>query len=252
MVAGQRRSPPLGRKEIGAMWESFHQNVTKPLAKAGIPLAVTPGNHDASAGSRFRLERDTYRAQWLSRQPAVDFLDARHYPFHYAFSVGDVLFASLDATRVGHLSHAEKDWLRKLLETAGPRFRHRVVFSHMPLWPFSAGRETEFLGDRELEAIMRRGRVDLHLSGHHHAFYPGHRDGVRLVSQGCLGAAPRALIGTRERPPRSITVIDFDANGEIRVEALHGPTFEDRIQRDALPARIETRWATIERDDLRP
>jgi 3',5'-cyclic AMP phosphodiesterase CpdA len=250
MVAGQRLAPPLDRGETEAMWRSFHARVSDPLAKAGLPFAVTPGNHDASSGERFRLERQIYRDQWLPRKPAVTFVDATNYPFHYAFQVGDVLFASLDATHVGHLSHAEKEWLRTLLEKTGPRFRHRVVFSHVPLWPFATGRETDFLGDRELEAILQRGRVDLHLSGHHHAYYPGYKDGVRFVSQGCLGAAPRPLIGTRERPPRSITVIDFDATGTVRVEAFRGDGFAQRISRSELPQKIESRWATIVRDDL--
>jgi 3',5'-cyclic AMP phosphodiesterase CpdA len=250
MVAGQRLAPPLGRGEMEAMWRSFHARVSDPLARAGLPFAVTPGNHDASSGERFRLERTVYREQWLPRRPAVAFIDARNYPFHYAFHVGEVLFASLDATHVGHLSRAEKDWLRALLEKDGPRFRHRVVFSHVPLWPFAAGRETDFLGDRELEAILQRSRVDLHLSGHHHAYYPGYKDGVRYVSQGCLGAAPRPLLGDHALPPRSITVIDFDATGAIRVEAYHGAGFTAPISRSALPPRIESRWATIVRDDL--
>ena len=250
MVAGQRLSPPIGRQNLEAMWHAFHRHVSDPLAKAALPFSVTPGNHDASSGERFRLERQIYREQWLPRKPAVEFVDRGDYPFHYAFRVGDVLFVSLDATRIGHLSHAQKEWLRRLLESAGPRFRHRVVFSHIPLWPFTVGRETDFLGDPELERILQHGRVDLHLSGHHHAYYPGYKDGVRYVSQGCLGAAPRPLLGTHEIPPRSIAVIDFDANGTIRIDALRGPKFSTPIARAQLPPRIESRWATIVRDDL--
>ena len=252
MVAGQRLAPPLTRGQIEAMWVAFHRRVSDPVAKAGLPFAVTPGNHDASSGERFRLEREIYREQWLPRKPAVEFLDATHYPFHYAFRVGDVLFVSLDATHVGHLSHAEKSWLQALLEGEGTRFRQRVVFSHVPLWPFAVGREADFLGDHELEKILQRGNVDLYLSGHHHAYYPGYKNGVRYVSQSCLGAAPRPLLGTTETHGRSITVIDLDASGAIRVEAYGGPEFTRRIARSALPARVESRWATILRDDLAP
>jgi predicted MPP superfamily phosphohydrolase len=250
MVAGQRLAPPLGRAEIEAMWQSFHERVSTPLAGAGLPFAVTPGNHDASGGKRFQLERDIYRQQWQDRKPGITFVDHGTYPFRYAFRVGDVLFASLDATYVGHLSRIEKDWLRDLLRREGPRFRHRVVFSHIPLWPFAVGRQSEVLGDAELEAILREGGVDLHLSGHHHAYYPGFKDGVRYVSQGCLGAAPRPVLGTTEPGARSITVIDFDEDGAIRVEAYGGPAYLQRIARDDLPPRIESRWATIVRDDL--
>ena len=250
MVAGQRLAPPLDHEELSAMWRAFHRRVSDPLAAAGLAFAVTPGNHDASSGERFRLEREVYREQWLARKPAVEFVDAAHYPFQYAFRVGDVLFASLDATYVGHLSHAAKNWLRDLLGKVGPGYRHRVVFSHIPLWPFSVGRESEFLGDLELEEILQHGRVDLHLTGHHHAYYPGYKDGVRYVSQGCLGAAPRPLIGTKRIPARSIVVIDFDPTGRVRVEAYRGPGFAEAIPRSALPPRIESRRATLVRDDL--
>jgi hypothetical protein len=250
MIAGQRLAPLLSRGEIEAMWSAFHQRVSDPLAQAGLPFAVTPGNHDASSGHRFELEREIYREQWRPRKPAVDFVDAGAYPFRYAFRLGDVLFISLDATRVGHLSGAEKDWLRGLLSREGRRARHRVVFSHLPLWPFSVGRENEILGDAELESILQEGGVELHLSGHHHAFYPGFKDGIRYVSQACLGAGPRPLLGTTGHSERSITVIEFDEAGAIRVEALGGATYRQAIERGALPPRIESRWATLVRDDL--
>lgn len=252
MVAGQRVSPLLERGEIEAMWRSFHGRVSAPLADAGLALAVTPGNHDASSGKRFHLEREIYREQWLERKPQLAFVDASGYPFRYAFRVGDVLFISLDATHVGHLAREEKDRLRDLLEREGRGVRHRVVFSHIPLWPFSVGRENEILGDAELEAILREGRVDLYLSGHHHAYYSGYKDGVRYVSQGCLGAAPRPLLGERQPAARSITVIDFGADGTVRVAAYGGAGYLQPIVRSELPPRIESRWATIVRDDLSP
>jgi len=250
MVAGQRLAPALSRGEIEAMWRSFHERVSTPLTTAGLPFAVTPGNHDASSGKRFHLEREIYRQQWQDRKPRVAFVDTGTYPFRYAFRVGDVLFAALGATYVGHLSRTGKEWLRDLLKREGPRFRHRVVFSHIPLWPFTVGRESEVLGDTELEEILHDGRVDLHLSGHHHAYYPGYKDGVRYVSQGCLGAAPRPLLGTTEPGARSLTVIDFDEAGTIRVEAYGGPGYLQRIARSDLPPQISSRWATIVRDDL--
>ncbi len=80
MVAGQRR-PHLTRNQVEAMWRSFHAHVSEPLAKAGIPLAVTPGNHDGSAYHGFELERQMYGEQWSARRPAVTFIDATHYPY---------------------------------------------------------------------------------------------------------------------------------------------------------------------------
>jgi 3',5'-cyclic AMP phosphodiesterase CpdA len=250
MVAGQRLSPPLGAEEVLAMWQAFDQHVTIPLAKAGLPFAVTPGNHDAANGPRFAIEREHYRAQWLPRKPALDFVDAADYPFNYAFRVHQTLFVSLDATQVGHLSASRKSWLSQLLTQHGPKHRHRVVFSHVPLWPFAVGRERDYLGDHELEAILQRGRVDVVLSGHHHAYYPGYKDGVRYVSQGCLGAAPRPLLGRREASGRTITVIELASDGRVRVEAYGGAAFDRPVQRATLPPKLTAHGATLVRDDL--
>lgn len=253
MVAGQRLHPPLAGSELEAMWMAFHEHVTEPLQRAGLPLAVTPGNHDASSGARFTLEREIYRRHWTARRPALDFVDSAGYPFDYAFRVRDTLFISLDATFVGPMSSAQKGWLDGALRRhAGTSVRHRVVFSHVPLWPFAVGRERDYLGDRELEAILQRGGVGVHLSGHHHAYFPGYKDGVRYVSQGCLGAAPRALIGQTDAAARSITLLELGADGSASIEAYGGPDFDRPILRDQLPREVRSNVATLVRDDLAP
>jgi len=250
MVAGQRLAPPLGRPALEAMWAAFHDHVTTPLAAAGLGLAVTPGNHDASSGARFALERQVFREQWLRHRPVLDYVDDAHYPLRYAFRAGGALFVSLDATHVGHVSTAEREWLARLLSTEGRRMAHRVVFSHVPLWPFAVGRERDALADPMLEAVLQHGAVGLHLSGHHHAYFPGFKDGVRYVSQGCLGAAPRALLGMHQRSARTITVIELGADGQAVVEAYGGDHFDEPVPRQALPERIMSRAATLVRDDL--
>lgn len=50
-------------------------------------------------------------------------------------------------------------------DTQGSKFKHRVVFSHVLLWPFAIGRERDYLGDHELESILPRGRMGVVLSG---------------------------------------------------------------------------------------
>lgn len=250
MVAAQR-AKPLTRAELDAMWAAFHAHVSDPLSRAGLPFAVTPGNHDAALGANFALDRAVYREQWLPRQPKLALLPGSHWPFGYAFVLGEVFFASLDVTFTGPMPEAERRWLQSLLASpAAAQARQRVLFSHVPLWSFAVGREHERLADRRLEQVVIDGRVDVYLSGHHHAFYPGVKDGVRYVSQGCLGAGPRPLIGTRERTPRSLTLIDFAADGGLRLEALSGPGFDEPIDRQTLPPRIVTPEATLLRDDL--
>jgi predicted phosphodiesterase len=250
MVAGQRR-PHLERPEVERMWKAFHAHVSDPLAAAGIPLAVTPGNHDGSAYRGFEQERSIYREQWRPRSPAVRFVDEAEYPFYYAIEVGDILFISLDATTVGHLPHTQMDWLRQILAKHGPENRQRVIFSHVPLWPFTQGREREFIGDPELEALLLEAGVGLYLSGHHHAFYPGVKDGIALVSQSCLGAGPRRLIGAASRSERSFSWLEFKGN-EIRIAAYREPGFESEIDWATLPRQIHTPAGDMVRADLVP
>ncbi len=123
MVAGQRLNPSLTRAQIEPMWRAFHDKVSDPLTRAGVPFVAVAGNHDASSGERFRLEREIYREQWSGRRPALDFVDTTHFPFRYAFRLGGALFIALDATFVGHLSREERDWLAALLDVRGPRAR---------------------------------------------------------------------------------------------------------------------------------
>jgi len=248
MVAGQRR-PHLARTDVERMWQAFHQHVSDPLAAAGIALAVTPGNHDGSAYGGFELERGIYAEQWGLRKPDVRFLDDAGYPFYYAFEVGDVVFASLDATVLGHLPARQMDWLRALLARNGTGEKRVVVFSHLPLWPFARGREREFIGDPALQALLGQAHVDLYLSGHHHAFYPGVKDGVALVSQSCLGAGPRRLIGTSHKSPQSFTLIEITAD-DVQVAAYAAPLFEAEIDWTTLPAHIRSSVAELVRADL--
>jgi hypothetical protein len=248
MVAGQRK-PHLTRTEVERMWRAFHEHVSDPLAAAGVPLAVTPSNHDGSAYHGFELERRIYAEEWTGRKPALRFVDDRHYPFFYAFGAGGVLFISLDATTVGHLPHAQMHWLRDLLDTHRDRYDRRVAFSHVPLWPFAQRRERDFIGDPALERLLRSAGVDLYLSGHHHAFYPGHKDGIHLVGQSCLGAGPRKLIGTTERSPRSFTLVELEG-GTLRLTALRSPDFTRAIEWDQLPERIRSPAAELIRADL--
>ena len=248
MVAGQRK-PHLTRAEVERMWKAFHRHVSDPLAAAGIPLAVTPGNHDGSAYHGFALERRIYAEQWAPRRPAIDFVDDTHYPFHYAFAAGGVLFVSLDATTVGPLPDTQMAWLRDLLSEHGERYDQRVAFSHVPLWPVAQRRERDFIGDPELERLLQDADVDLYLSGHHHAFYPGHKDGIHHVSQSCLGAGPRKLIGTSERAPRSFTLIELGGK-RPRLTAFQAPHFTRPVDWNRLPRGIRTRAAELTRADL--
>lgn len=247
MVAGQR-VPHLSEKQVNDMWQGFHRHVTKPLQKAGLLMAVTPGNHDGSAYPGFEHERRIYGEQWIQHRPALTFVDDKHYPYFYAFEKSDVLFVSLDVTTTGDLPELQKSWLYKLLELHGERYKHRIVFSHVPLWPFAQRRESGYSGDRELEKLLKDHHIDLYLSGHHHTFYPGYKDGLYLVGLSCLGSGPRKLVGTRTRSPRSVSYLEI--KGDIKLGAKMTPAPGDMIDWHTLPKAINTLTATIQRADL--
>jgi len=249
LVAGQRRKPHLDDTEIAAMWTAFNATVTDPLTKAGIPVLPTPGNHDASAYDGFERERRAYDKVWTGRSPAVSILDGERYPFRYAVERNGVLLISLDVTRTGSLPVEETEWLQQMLREGAGRYRATVLFSHLPLYPFTQGRETEIVTDPALAKIVESGDVDVWLSGHHHGYYPGVKSGVLYLGQSCLGAGPRKLIGQEETAQRSFTMIEVADDGSITQYALIAPDFVDKVPLSSLPERI---GPLVRRDLVRP
>lgn len=69
MVAGQR--PALDDERVQAMWVAFDSVVAAPLRRAGIPLAVTMGNHDASGHPGHERDRRIAAEYWRERRPDV-------------------------------------------------------------------------------------------------------------------------------------------------------------------------------------
>lgn len=249
MIAGQVRDPSQ-RNKLDALWQAFHQTVTRPLAEAGIPLGITPGNHDASAYPGFEDERALYAREWRDRKTGLDFVDAAGFPFNYAFAVKGVLLVSLDVTTTGALPAKDLDWLEALLAEHRDRFSDVIVFSHVPLWPFAEGRDREVTRDERLHAILMSGRVRLYLSGHHHAFYPGVLDGVTYISQACLGSGARKLLGSEAgRAPKGFTHITLDGD-RVLVSAVSAPAFQSTQDWATLPPQIVSDGVRLQRADL--
>lgn len=241
MVAGQQAG-----LDYGAMWDGFHEAVTEPLTDAGIPLAVTPGNHDASGYPAFEGEREIYADEWAARRPSgVDFRDDRQYPLHYSFSMGTALFVSLDDTVVGRLDADQHAWLDGEL-AAGADFPVKIVFGHLPIRPFTQGRENEILDDADLEQTLADRGVSLFLSGHHHGYFPGRHAGLRQVSMACLGAGSRRLVGEDSVSKLAFGWIEIADGAVTSVEAYAAPDFTAPILRETLPERV----GVVARDDL--
>jgi hypothetical protein len=244
MVAGQQAGI-----DYPAMWAGFHAAVSDELAAAGLPFAVTPGNHDASGYPAFAGERELYVAEWMARKPALEYVDDSGYPLRYSFTAGAAFFVALDSTTVGPLDAEQMQWIDEQLgDSDAPT---KIVFGHVPLVPFAVGREEEIIGDPALEAMLEQHGVAMFISGHHHAYYPGRRGTVRHVSMACVGSGPRPLIGTDTAAPRAMLELEIDERGEITVlEALSGPAFDTPIPRAELPESLSYGEWVVTRDDL--
>lgn len=242
MVAGQK--PNLNYR---GMWRSFHRAVTKPLHEAGIPVMVTPGNHDASAYKKYANERRIFAKEWIKYKPDVEYIDDTHYPYRYAFMMEDTLFVSLDDTRAGSLGAEQELWLDEILATDA---ENKVVYGHLPLYPFAKKKVNEVIGDPYVEQLFNKHGVDIFISGHHHAYYPGQRGNLQLLSTPCLGSGARQLINSERSPSRGYVSFTIH-NGELEeLEAWSGKGLSKPIDRKTLPFYVGTEEFQIWRDDL--
>lgn len=246
MIAGQR--PTLSDANVRAMWAAFDSVVAAPLRRAGIPLAFTVGNHDASGHPAHERDRRLAAEHWrdAAHDPGTRRLDGGRYPFYYGLTRGGVLFLALDASTGGMAADtAQLAWLRRTL--AGPQARDarmRIVLGHVPLYAVAEGRNRAGEVQAEpdsLRAILERGGVRMFVSGHHHAYYPGRRGGLELLHAGALGQGPRPLIGHGAAPYKSVTVLDlFPARDSVvdRTYRIRGDSVE-LVDVRTLPSRID-------------
>jgi acid phosphatase type 7 len=257
IVAGQKTG-----LDYSGMWRAFHSHVSTPLGDSQIPLLPSAGNHDAATGSKFQRERDEYKKTWnalpitrfngaRAADTQVQFLPgvAQNYPLNYAVTMGPAIFIALDATAPGTLINSQLAWLEDVLSRSSA-FTVKIVFGHMPLYPYAFQRAHEHLAQgtvasgfyRRFEEVLENNQVDLFLSGHHHVFYPGKRNGsVRYVSVPLLGSGSRYLLnaeGTQgSRAPQGFLYLDFNAAGEIEMRALRSPSMTE-IALSEMPASI--------------
>lgn len=247
MVAGQKTS--LTDRQLAAMWGGFETSVRLPLQNAGIPLFPAMGNHDASSqrsGGRWIYARERVQASifWQQRRDALPpgLLEAETYPFFYAWRRPGLFIVVLDASSAA-IGNTQRQWLFDVL-----RSEHRrkddlcLVIGHLPLTAFSEGRARagECIDNAEsLAAELRRARVDLVISGHHHAWYPSEALGLRLLSLGAMGSGPRRLIGSAKPASASLTLVDWSASAQTVKETTLSLTKNlSQLQVATLPEQI--------------
>ncbi len=219
MVAGQK--PSLTKEQIKAMWAAFDEHVAAPLRKANLPYGFTIGNHDASSAKGiggnflFQQERDLASEYWNNpkNDPGIEFIDRNDFPYFYTFKHKDIFFMSWDGS--SNIIPPEKlAWVEKALASPeAQQAKMRILLSHLPLYAVATGRDQP--GDvmanaDQLRAMLEKNKVHTYISGHHHAYYPGHRGKLQLLNMGIMGSGPRPLIGSKIRPNKAITVIDIN------------------------------------------
>ena len=102
----------------------------------------------------------------------------------------------------------------------------------------------------QLSDLMQRQRVDLYLSGHHHAWDPGEVKGQRVLSLGAMGNGPRRLLGTQRPSDPSLTLLDlFEATKTVRETTFSLKTLEP-ISSDSLPKQLSSKsFPSLDRRD---
>lgn len=234
LIAGQKASQTDA--QVRAMWQGFDREVYAPLLRSGIPFAPAMGNHDAS------LPRDRAEAQryWQAHLPALEYLDRRHFPFYYSYSLhsGEVFIAVLDAA-TPEVNETQRAWLTaQLASDAARKARFRLVVGHLPLAGISRekNRPGEILrGAQELRQIMERGKVTAYIHGHHAAYFAGKLGELNIISSGGIGG--RDYVGYPGTARSVVTVLD------VQPQAIHLSAFDadsgNAIQPEELPARID-------------
>ncbi|RCK77784.1 MAG: hypothetical protein OZSIB_2842 [Candidatus Ozemobacter sibiricus] len=208
MVAGQKAQ--LSEATVRAMWQGFETAIWQRLARQGLPLAFTFGNHDGPNSPAFAHERRIAREFWLARRPPLAYVDATRFPENYSFTLGGLFIAVLDAS-TATIVQCQRDWLAAQMATEAARAaRVRVVIGHLPLYALAEGRNRPgdvLAGADELHAWFTRLGIDYYLSGHHHAFFPSRKGALGMIGAGALGGGPRRLLGWHQPPAKTLTVL---------------------------------------------
>ena len=260
MVAGQDLS--LSEAQLQAMWTAFDDHVATPLRRASLPYGFTIGNHDASSargpsgGFTFEQERAVARNYWNdpAHDPRIEFIDRYDFPFYYSFKFGDAFFVAWDGSS-SQIPLDELDWVEKALTSPEAQAAQiKILLGHLPLYAVAEGRNLpgEVMADADqLQAMLERHNVHTYISGHQHAYYPGHKDGLQLLHAGVLGSGPRPYVGETLPSRKSLTVLDirFD-DPELTTYTTYDMEALTLINLEDLPRVIAGHNGTVLRRDV--
>jgi hypothetical protein len=127
------------------------------------------------------------------------------------------------------------------------------VIGHLPLYAVAVGRDKpgEVLDRPEqLRSLLERYRVHTYISGHHHAYYPGHRGKLELLHAGALGGGPRRLLNSDLPPQKTLTIVDINLNRETTTYTTYDMATLKVVDQRQLPRLIVGHNGTVLRRDI--
>lgn len=259
MIAGQDRT--LTPAKIEAMWAGFDEAIAAPLRRAGLPFGFTIGNHDASraVGARgwlYAQERDMAAAYWNNpaHDPGLSFLDRAKFPFYYTFRQGEVFFLVWDASSGLAMPADDRAWVEaSLASEAAQSARLRLVIGHLPLYAVAVNRDKvgEVMDDADQwRSLLERYRVHTYISGHHHAYYPGHRGRLDMLHAGAMGSGPRQLLVGGAPPRKTVTLVDIAIDTATTVYTTFDMQAMTLVDQHTLPRLIVGHNGMVLRRDV--
>lgn len=259
MVAGQY--PSLTKEQIQAMWAAFDEYVGAPLRKAGLPFGFTIGNHDASGALAvsgkflFPKERELAAAYWNDpkHDPRLQFVDRANFPFYYTFQKNDIFYLVWDAS-TAEISSQQLTWAEKSMSCpTATGAKMRIAIGHLPLYAVAVGRDEpgEVLEHADkLRSLLEHYHVHTYISGHHHAYFPGHRGQLQLLHTGALGGGPRPLLNSSLAPQKTLTVVDMNLGSASTTYTTYDMTTLNLVDHRKLPRIIVGHNGMILRRDV--
>jgi hypothetical protein len=259
MIAGQK--PSLTEAQIKAMWAAFDYHITAPLRQAGIPFGFTIGNHDASGATAngklsFARERELATAYWQNTKynPGLDFIDKAGFPFYYSFIQKGIFYLVWDAS-TDKIPPEVLTWAENNLKSpAAQQAKMRVAIGHLPLYAVAVGRDNQgnYLANAEaLQSLLEKYGVQLYISGHHHAYYPGKRGRLELLHAGALGSGPRKLLNSNLLPQKTLTILDLKLHPISLIYTTYDMKTLKVIDIKTLPEKIIAPNGIVWRRDVR-
>lgn len=198
----------LGDMAVTGSITGYYWMLEEILPKlTGLPMYAIPGNHDVT------------RREGLAKQTVVNkaFYTTVMGPAYYWFGYGNTLFIALD-TSTPDISDAQLAWLSDTLKNIRPKFRHCVIFNHMP--PINT--RPDFFEDHTmnpasadaLARVLRGHKINAMFFGHVHYFSTGKFAGIPIYTLPASGQSVRDKNESRW----GYVTLKINRNGVVSVE----------------------------------